>query len=194
VPLSIFGAGTAPATCRAGPPLMVGDLSEAEALQLLAINGAPDEIDARRVVLELTGGSLPLLERAAALLRARHTVPDVEKNLMRLMEASYVKAGLMDASPQQSSGLAAIAALLRQASGRRGLSAAEWRGAVPDREQQRALLDTGVLGFDGERAGFASRLSEAFADRRLRAALPPNTREVLPHAGAADVSAYWKKK
>ena len=49
---------------------------------------------------------------------------------------------------------------------------AEWRGSVPKREHQRALLGRGVFNFDGRQLRFASNLAAAYAAEQLPSRLP----------------------
>lgn len=122
---------------------------------------------------------------------------------------AFLQAGLLDASPHQHGGLAAVEALLASQAGAIGAagaplhtawqawllwrgcspcmaaplrdpparsgcahSPAEWRGCVPEREQQRALLSKGVLTFDGDRLRFASNLAATYAAEQLQHNLP----------------------
>ena len=48
----------------------------------------------------------------------------------------------------------------------------EWRGSVPERELQKALLGRGVLHFDGRQLSFASSLAAAYAAEQLPHRLP----------------------
>ena len=49
---------------------------------------------------------------------------------------------------------------------------ADWRGSVPEREHQKALLGRGVFHFDGRQLSFASSLAAAYAREQLPHRLP----------------------
>lgn len=75
--------------------------------------------------------SIPTALAALALTHASHLVPPchfaaAKEQLLNLIEIAYLRAGLLDATPQQHGGLAAIEALL--ASKGRSISAAGVRG------------------------------------------------------------------
>ncbi|KAI7837154.1 hypothetical protein COHA_009030 [Chlorella ohadii] len=124
----------------------------------------------------LVGGSLLLMQRSAAMLKAGVPFPEVKQQLFDLIEIAYLRAGVLDVSPHQEGGLAAIEALLASKNG--SISAAEWRGCVPDRERQRELLSKGVLRFDGHSVRFASNLAASYAAEQLRAKLAKSVADV----------------
>lgn len=60
----------------------------------------------------MVGGNLLLLQRCSSMLQGGMPFADVKQQLFSFVEMTYVHAGLLDASPQQHGGLAAIEALL----------------------------------------------------------------------------------
>ncbi|PRW33927.1 hypothetical protein C2E21_7422 [Chlorella sorokiniana] len=160
--------GDHPAQSRAAPPLTVPDISEDEALQYMSTLGLQPKL--AKKCAGLLGGSLLLMQRSAAMLKAGVPFAEVKQQLFDLIEIAYLRAGLLDAGPHQEGGLAAIEALLASKNG--SISAAEWRGCVPERQRQRELLSKGVLRFDGHSVRFASNLAACYAAEQLRGKLP----------------------
>ncbi|KAL4435182.1 hypothetical protein ABPG77_001864 [Micractinium sp. CCAP 211/92] len=164
--------GDHPVQSRAGPPLRVPDVTPEESLQYLeALGVAP--LMAEKCA-GLVGGSLLSLQRCAALAKAGLPFAEIKQQMLDLIELAFVQAGLLDQSPQREGGLRCIEALLRQDG---GISAADFRERVPDREHQLALLGRGVLSFDGRRLEFASSLAATYAAEVLRSRLPRSVAE-----------------
>ncbi|KAL4436714.1 hypothetical protein ABPG75_003853 [Micractinium tetrahymenae] len=160
--------GEHPVQSRAGPPLRVPDITPGEALQYLEALGVAPMMAEK--CSELVGGSLLLLQRCATLAKAGLPFTEVKQQMLDLIELAFLQAGLLDQTPQREGGLRCIEALLRSQDG--GISAADFRERVPDREQQLGLLGRGVVVFDGRRLEFASRLAATYAAETLRSCLP----------------------
>jgi hypothetical protein len=137
--------GSYPTSSRvAHPPLMVRDLTRTQSTTLLSHYGITDDVyddDSNTEMqkkkksnattttpslagkcLDLSGGSLLLLERCAGIINALRTNTGttndevighhVETNMMSLVRGAYKAAGLLDATPHQQAGLSVIKALL----------------------------------------------------------------------------------
>jgi hypothetical protein len=224
-------SGSNPLSSRvAHPPLMVRDLTRTQAITLLSHYGISDDIDddsntkmmmmkkkksnattttpsLAGKCLDLSGGSLLLLERCAGIINALKTNTGttddevighhVETNMMSLVRGAYKAAGLLDATPHQLAGLSVIKELLElpapifdndnddttnnNKKKKNGLAASKWRELIPNVDHQKKLLREGggVLEFDGERVRFSSRLARVYAERELRGVVSKEAAEKL---------------
>ena len=158
------------------PPIEVPGPTEAEARRFLELRGvpaaeeassSPSSLSPQTAILEAARGDWLSLEKAARLVRSRprgvsvaEAAADAAKELVAgPSEGRFAAAGLLDDTPQQLGGLAAVRALCMLRSGKGSAAAASaatppspipfpsptlspslWRRCVPKKEHQRALL------------------------------------------------------
>ncbi len=148
--------GTRPTGGRAGVPVAIADVPDADAAALLERYGVDAATAADCVAL--VGGRLVLLERCAGMYAGKGSFPPVRARLMELAALEFHEAGVWPGAGDERS-KAALEGVRRLAGARGGgLSAAEWRAAVPDEGLQDKFLESGVARFDGQRVVFGSRL------------------------------------
>lgn len=152
--------GDHPAQSRAGTPLLVGDVSQDEAVELLTKLGVDEKAAPRWAAL--AGGSLLLLERVAGLMAASGgDEGEVSARLKDLMTLELESAGVT----AEEGGGAPVVAGVRALLARGGeMPAEEMAKAVPKAEDRRKLLAGGaLLRYDGSRVKFASELARGCA-------------------------------
>lgn len=150
--------GDHPAQSRAGTPLLVGDVSEEEAAELLVKLGVGEKEVPRWVAL--VGGSLLLLERVVELVHASGgEEAKVHARLKDLMTLELEGAGV--AVEEGGGGSAAVRALLVRGG---AMPVEEWVKAVPKVEDRRRVLAGGAVArYDGATVKFASELARRCA-------------------------------
>ena len=154
--------GEHPTQGRSADPLIIGELSRSEALELLFALGVGAE-HAEKCV-EYVGGSLLLLERVAGLLAATGgNLPAAQNKLIKLMTLEIESALLLASSDDGGGGdktkdvVGALEAL-GKAPGRK-MSGGEWREAVPNGDVRQRLMHS-LVHYDGHTVSFSSKLAE----------------------------------
>lgn len=140
-----------PMASRAGPPLLVGDISADEAKQLLKFHLGVKDDNVVDAAVDLVGGSLLLLERLAGLYTSGLDFQSIKQRLIQLMALQYETIHLTQAH------LSVFKVLL--ASAGNVLSSDEWRKHCPSVDDRNEMLHHGILSYDGSHVKFASKLA-----------------------------------
>jgi hypothetical protein len=166
-----------PQQSRCGPPLLVGGLTENEALQLLSHLGLGPEVANQGV--DYVGTSLLLLERFAGLVHASgdtrsdggdKNLNNVKAKLLELAALEFEAIGAVGGADNKENQpiVDAVKAVLGAGSGA-SLSLAELTRIIPNGEMRRKLLSSAILKYDSssKSVGFASKLAEEAATQLL---------------------------
>jgi len=169
--------GNHPTQSRAGPPLLVAELSEKEGLQLLSHLGLGPELATQGV--DYVGTSLLLLERFAGLVHATgdrggggggdgQIVNSVKAKLLELAALEFESIGAVgggDNSNENQPIVDAVKAVLAATEEGASLSMSELIKIIPNAEMRRKLLSSAILKYDGNTRSvkFASKLVEEAA-------------------------------
>ncbi|KAL4522636.1 hypothetical protein Ndes2437A_g07397 [Nannochloris sp. 'desiccata'] len=179
--------GNHPTQSRAGPPLLVAELTKKEGLQLLSYLGLGPEFASRGV--DYVGTSLLLLERFAGLVHAtsdsygsrgrgrgsgdnEKVLSIVKAKLLELAALEFESIGAVggdDKNKENQPIVEALKAVLAAAGQGVSLSMAELIKIIPNAEMRRKLLSSAILKYDGNTrsVGFASKLAEEAAIQLL---------------------------
>jgi hypothetical protein len=173
--------GHRPTQSRAGPPLLVAELSKKEGLQLLSHLGLGPELASQGV--DYVGTSLLLLERFAGLVHAtgssygsrgtgdEKTVNIVKAKLLELAALEFELIGAVggDNNNKNQPIVDAVKAVLDATGQGAYLSMAELIKIIPNAEMRRKLLSSAILKYDRSTrsVGFASKLAHEAAIQLL---------------------------
>lgn len=174
--------GSHPTQSRAGPPLIVGDLSEKEAIQLLSHLGIDSEIASQGV--DYVGTSFLLLERFAGLIHAAGDGKDgngsggggknvdsnvVKAKLLELAALEFEAIGAVggDEDNKDSQNIVDALKAILAAGPDAALAMTEFTKLVTSGDIRRKLLSGGMLKYDGNTRSvtFASKLAKEAAEQ-----------------------------
>jgi len=145
----------------------IGDISDNKAIEFLVEKKKFENDEAKKIVNELTGGRMLLLQNVVKTFYRGKNYEEIEKEMLTETGMIFESAGLLDKTPQHDAGIKLIEALLKSKT--KSITSKELAKLVPEPDIRGKLLSQNVFALhpSNRTITFQSRMIETYVKKEL---------------------------